>query len=54
MTPDDKKPSPKVAAYIDENLKRVFGALEEEDVPDRFQTLLDQLRAQDDAPQEDL
>lgn len=47
MTRDDKKPSPDVTAYIDQNLKRVFADLEKEDVPERFQALLDQLQAQD-------
>lgn len=50
MTHDDKKPSAEVTAYIDQNLKRVFGDLEKEPVPDRFQVLLDQLRAQEDDP----
>ena len=52
MTHDDKKPSAKVTAYIDQNLKRVFADLENEPVPDRFQALLDQLRAQEDDPED--
>ncbi|MCO6381824.1 MAG: regulator [Vannielia sp.] len=32
---------------IDENLRRVFQAQVEEDVPDRFTDLLNRLRAQD-------
>ena len=50
MTDDDKKPSAKVADYIDQNLRRVFADLEKEDVPERFQELLDQLRAQENDP----
>lgn len=36
----------KVKQQIDENLKRVYDASLNEDVPDRFKQLLEQLRAQ--------
>jgi Anti-sigma factor NepR len=39
-------PRSKVKQQIDENLKRVYDASLNEDVPDRFKQLLDQLRAQ--------
>jgi hypothetical protein len=39
-----KQPSPTVAREIDENLKRVYSAALNEDVPDRFAQLLMQLR----------
>ena len=43
MTQDDKKPS--VDSLIDQNLRRVYETVLNEDVPDRFTALLDQLRA---------
>lgn len=39
-----KEPNPTVAREIDENLKRVYSATLNEDVPDRFAQLLAQLR----------
>lgn len=38
-----------VAKYIDENLKRVFCELENDDMPDQITDLLSVLRAQDEA-----
>lgn len=46
-----KSPSdPKQADSIDENLRRVYQQVLEEDVPDRFRSLLDKLKEQDDKP----
>ncbi|WP_083484211.1 NepR family anti-sigma factor [Loktanella sp. 3ANDIMAR09] len=39
--------SEKARQQIDENLKRVFQAQEEAELPDRFKQLLEQLKAQD-------
>jgi len=47
MSDNDKKPPSKVDEYIDQNLKRVFADLEQDEIPDRFKALLDKLRAQD-------
>ncbi|MCE8007432.1 NepR family anti-sigma factor [Aestuariivita sp.] len=43
------KQRPKGQDTIDENLKRVYQDTLEEEVPDRFRALLDQLKAQDAA-----
>lgn len=45
MAPDDKKDGRKDP--IDEHLKRVYDEVLQEDVPDRFTDLLNQLRQQD-------
>lgn len=42
-----KKPKSNLNDEIDENLRRVFAQSLEEEVPDRFKTLLDQLRTKD-------
>ena len=43
-----KKPSnPNVSDSIDQNLRRVYQRVIEEDVPDRFKDLLSQLKAKD-------
>ncbi len=39
--------APAVKKQIDENLKRVYNDVVQEDVPDRFKELLEQLRAQE-------
>ena len=39
-----------VARQIDENLRRIYGAKLEEEIPDRLQELLKQLREKDAAP----
>jgi len=36
-----------IRAQIDENLKKVYQAALDEEVPDRFKALLDQLRAKE-------
>lgn len=50
MDDSDKKPDPEVEEYIDQNLKRVFSHLEQEEVPDRFKDLLSRLRAKEQEP----
>ena len=42
-----KKSKANLNEEIDENLRRVFAQSLEEEVPDRFKNLLDQLRAKD-------
>ncbi|QFS83080.1 hypothetical protein FIU97_09595 [Roseivivax sp. THAF40] len=37
-------------SVIDDNLKKVYQDMLEQDVPDRFLDLLSQLKAQDDSP----
>lgn len=47
MTGEKDGPSPRrqaIRAQIDENLKRVYTAALNEELPDRFKELLDQLR----------
>jgi Anti-sigma factor NepR len=47
MTTDNDKDAPKrqaIRAQIDENLKRVYTAALNEDLPDRFRDLLAQLK----------
>ena len=48
MTSDEKR-SEKPSNRIDENLKRVYRQMTEEEVPDRFQQLIEQLRKQDES-----
>ncbi|WP_162617216.1 NepR family anti-sigma factor [Litorivita pollutaquae] len=43
----NKKPDSNVQRQIDENLRRVFQATEEEALPDQFTQLLAQLREQE-------
>lgn len=45
MTPKNGKSN--VDDEIDHNLRRVFAQTLDEDIPDRFKSLLDQLRAKD-------
>ena len=45
MSNDSKKPDQ--ADSIDENLRRAYGELVEEDLPERFKNLLEQLKQQD-------
>jgi hypothetical protein len=40
-------PNTRTTEEIDENLRRVFRQMEETGLPDRFSTLLEQLRARD-------
>jgi hypothetical protein len=47
MGTDDGKPN--VDNMIDENLRKVYESVLQEDVPDRFAKLLDQLKAGEDA-----
>lgn len=42
------KPPGKAPGQIDENLRRVYREMVEEQVPDRFQKLIEQLRKQDE------
>lgn len=44
-----EKKNPKSQDMIDENLKRVYEDALNEEIPDRFHALLDQLKAQDGA-----
>lgn len=46
-------PSEKAKALIDENLRRTFHQIAEEPLPERFQLLLDQLRAKKPTPSGD-
>ncbi|GGB13661.1 NepR family anti-sigma factor [Allosediminivita pacifica] len=43
----------KAEQVIDENLKRVYRDMIDDDVPDRFMELLSQLKEQDDSTQGD-
>ena len=43
----EKKDTSGLKAQIDENLKRVYQQTLEEEVPDRFKELLEQLRKKD-------
>lgn len=43
----NKEPNPRARQQIDENLRRVFNEMVEEDLPDRFKDLLSQLKQQD-------
>lgn len=43
----EKQRKRRLEEQIDENLRRVYAQAAEEDVPDRFLKLLDQLRTQD-------
>jgi len=47
MKEQQKQANEGLRRQIDENLRRVFQAQVEEDIPDRFTNLLDRLRAQD-------
>ncbi len=50
MTGEKDGPSPRrqaIRAQIDQNLKRVYTAALNEELPDRFKELLDQLRSAD-------
>ena len=53
MTSDPKDDDPTrrqaIRAQIDENLRRVYAAALNEEVPDRFKQLLEQLKAGDKA-----
>ena len=53
MSDDNQKAAHDIDAYIDENLRRVFAALEQEELPDRFKQLLEKLHAQDARPSKD-
>ena len=48
----DKKTS-SVMRQIDENLRRVYFDPQEDDIPDRFQQLLQQLKEKDKGPKDD-
>jgi hypothetical protein len=45
-------PNTRTTDEIDENLRRVFRQMEETGLPDRFSSLLQQLRARDGAPRD--
>lgn len=47
MSKPNPTTSPRIEALIDENLKRVYSDLVQEELPDRFKDLLDLLKAQD-------
>lgn len=47
MTEHDQEGDPRIAALIDQNLKRVYSDLVQEELPDRFKDLLAVLKAQD-------
>lgn len=44
----EKTPRSKIKVQIDENLKRIYDEVLQEDVPDRFKALLQQLREKTD------
>ncbi len=44
----DKKPKDSIKRQIDENLKRIYDETLNEEVPDRFKQLLEQLRQKTD------
>lgn len=46
--PMDSKPKASIKQQIDENLKRIYDETLNEEVPDRFKQLLDQLRKKTD------
>ena len=43
----ERTPKPALRRDIDENLKKVFQSALDEDVPDRFKQLLEQLKAKE-------
>ncbi|WP_244504738.1 NepR family anti-sigma factor [Jannaschia faecimaris] len=47
MTYSDNNEDDRIAALIDENLKRVYSDIVQEELPDRFKDLLAVLKAQD-------
>jgi hypothetical protein len=47
MEDDEKMTDPRIAGLIDDNLKRVYSDLVQEELPDRFKDLLAILKAQD-------
>lgn len=49
MKPEDDEASRRIEALIDDNLKRVYSDLVQEELPDRFKDLLSKLKEQDDA-----
>ncbi|MEI4485406.1 NepR family anti-sigma factor [Frigidibacter sp. MR17.14] len=54
MTPDASDDSrPTVERQIDENLRRVYQQMVDQSVPDKFMSLLQQLRQQDAAKEPD-
>lgn len=46
----DAKPTRKLQQQIDQNLKRVYEEALNEEVPDRFKVLLEQLRQKEASP----
>ena len=46
-TPGRQRMSPEMQRQIDENLRRLYRQSADEALPDRLQSLLDRLRAQD-------
>ena len=42
----EKRPDPKISREIDANLRKVYENVLNEEVPDRFKELLNQLRAE--------
>lgn len=49
IKPEDMPDLEALKAQIDENLKKAYQRVLTEEVPDKFLTLLDQLRAKEDA-----
>lgn len=49
MTDSDNGSKARFEALVDDNLKRIYSDLVQEELPDRFKNLLDQLREQDAA-----
>ncbi len=47
MGQEDKRKQQRFEAMIDDNLKRLYSDLVQEDLPDRFKDLLSQLKDQD-------
>ncbi|WP_179381108.1 NepR family anti-sigma factor [Jannaschia marina] len=47
MTDPDNEVDKRISALIDDNLKRVYSDLVQEELPDRFKDLLAVLKAQD-------
>ena len=48
MTDDEDDVRDRMAEQINDNLKKVYEGLVDDEVPDRFKSLIDQLRAKDE------
>ncbi len=47
--PDRRAVSPELQRQIDENLRKLYGGAADEALPEQLQTLIQRLRARDDA-----